>query len=275
MQPFPAIAGLVCAFLSATSAFAADPAVDVSVTLQKIATGEHRSPENIARNQFRHPVETLSFFGIRPDMTVVEISPGGGGWYTEILAPFLRDQGKLIAASYDASSEVEYYRVNAAKYLDKLKARPDLYDRVTVTEFMPPKKSVLATDGSVDMVVTFRNVHNWIEAGNEQQVFSAFFKALKKGGILGLVEHRGKPGNVGKKWAELGYIPEAETIRLAEQAGFKLADRSEVNANPKDTKDYPKGVWTLPPTLEEGEKDREKYLAIGESDRMTLKFIKP
>ncbi len=256
-------------------AVAADPAKVVSDALQKIATGEHRSAENISRNQHRHPVETLSFFGIRPDMTVVEISPGGGGWYTEVLAPFLRERGTLIAANYDTSSEIEYYRMNAAKYLDKLKARPDLYDRVKVVDFAPPKKSGLAPAGSVDMVVTFRNVHNWINSGNEQQTFAAMFKALKAGGTLGLVEHRGNPDMVGKEWAKKGYVPEAETIRLAEQAGFKLVDKSEINANPKDTKDYPKGVWTLPPTLEEGDKDREKYLAIGESDRMTLKFIKP
>ena len=266
---------LILTFALLQSAFAADPAADVTTALQKAVTGEHRSPENVARNQYRHPVETLSFFGIRPEMTVVEISPGGGGWYTEVLAPFLREQGKLIAANYDSSSEIEYYRVNAAKYLDKLKSRPDLYDRVSVIEFSPPKKSELATAASVDMVVTFRNVHNWIEAGNEAQVFSAMFKALKPGGTLGLVEHRGKPDMVGKQWAKQGYVAEAETIRLAEQAGFKLAQRSEINANPKDTKDYPKGVWTLPPSLEEGDKDREKYLGIGESDRMTLKFIKP
>ena len=266
---------LILTFGLLQSAFAADPAADVTTALQQAVTGEHRSPENVARNQYRHPVETLSFFGIRPEMTVVEISPGGGGWYTEVLAPFLREKGKLIAANYDSSSEIEYYRVNAAKYLDKLKSRPDVYDRVSVIEFSPPKKSELATAASVDMVVTFRNVHNWIEAGNEAQVFSAMFKALKPGGTLGLVEHRGKSDMVGKQWAKQGYVAEAETIRLAEQAGFKLAQRSEINANPKDTKDYPKGVWTLPPSLEEGDKDREKYLGIGESDRMTLKFIKP
>ncbi len=267
--------GLVLTCGALQAAVAAEPAADVTTALQKAVAGAHRSAENSARDKYRHPVETLSFFGIRPDMTVVEISPGGGGWYTEILAPFLRAQGKLIAANYDASSDVEYYRVNAAKYLDKLKARPDLYDRVDVIEFAPPKKSELAPAGSVDMVVTFRNVHNWIEAGNEQQVFAAMFKALKPGGILGLVEHRGKPGMVGKEWAMKGYVAEAETVRLAAQAGFKLVERSEINANPKDTKDYPKGVWTLPPTLEEGDKDREKYLSIGESDRMTLKFVKP
>jgi len=275
MQIFPRITGTVAALMLTQVVLAGDPASDVAAALQKAATGDHRSAENIARNQYRHPVETLSFFGIRPDMTVVEISPGGGGWYTEVLAPFLREKGKLIAANYDSSSETEYYRMNAAKYLEKLKARPDLYDRVNAIEFAPPKKSELAPAGSADMVVTFRNVHNWIETGNEQQVFAAMFKTLKPGGILGLVEHRGKPDMIGKEWAEKGYVPEAETIRLAEQAGFKLVDKSEINANPKDTKDYPKGVWTLPPSLAEKDKDREKYLAIGESDRMTLKFVKP
>jgi predicted methyltransferase len=269
------VAGLVLSLGLLQSTVAADPAADVTTALQKAVTGEHRSAENIARNQYRHPAETLSYFGIRPDMTVVEISPGGGGWYTEILAPFLRAQGRLIAANYDSSSETEYYRVNAAKYLDKLKARPDLYDRVSVIDFAPPKKSELAPEGSVDMVLTFRNVHNWINTGNEQQVFAAMFKALKPGGTLGLVEHRGNPGMNVKEAAKTGYVAEAEVIRLAQQAGFKLVDKSEINANPKDTKDYPKGVWTLPPTLEEGDNDREKYLAIGESDRMTIKFVKP
>jgi len=269
------VAGLVLTLGLLQSAVAADPAADITTALQKVTTGEHRSTENIARNHYRHPVETLSFFGIRPDMTVVEISPGGGGWYTEVLAPFLRAQGRLIAANYDSSSETEYYRVNAAKYLDKLKSRPNLYDQVSAIDFAPPKKSELAPEGSVDMVLTFRNVHNWINTGNEQQVFAAMFKALKPGGTLGLVEHRGKPGMNVKEAAKTGYVAEAEVIRLAQQAGFKLVDKSEINANPKDTKDYPKGVWTLPPTLEEGDKDREKYLAIGESDRMTIKFVKP
>lgn len=267
------LTGLILAIALAHPA-AAD-AAEASVALQNLANGAHRTPENIARNPYRHPVETLTFFGIQPHMTVVEISPGGGGWYTEILAPFLRDQGRLVAASFDANSEIEYYRVNAAKYLDKLKGRPDLYDRVQVIEFGPPKKAELGPDGSADMVVTFRNVHNWIETGTEAQVFGAMFRVLKKGGVLGLVEHRGKPDMVGKQWTEKGYVPEGETIRMAEAAGFKLAEKSELNANPKDTKDYPKGVWTLPPTLQEGDKDRNKYLAIGESDRMTLKFVKP
>jgi predicted methyltransferase len=248
---------------------------DGGASLQKIIGAEHRSADNVARNRYRHPAETLAFFGMRPDMTVVEISPGGGGWYTEILAPYLREKGRLIAANYDSSSDSEYYRTNAARYLEKLKARPDLYDRVAVIEFAPPKKPGLGQDGSADMVVTFRNVHNWIENGTDAQVFAAMYKVLKPGGVLGLVEHRGNPDMVGKQWAEKGYVAETEVIRLAEQAGFRLAERSEINANPKDTKDYPKGVWTLPPTLEEGDKDRGKYLAIGESDRMTLRFIKP
>jgi predicted methyltransferase len=268
-------AGVITAAVLCLAVPVAAADAEVVSVLNRIITGEHRVPGNIARNQYRHPVETLTFFGMRPDMTVVEISPGGGGWYTEVLAPFLREKGRLTAANYDSSSEIEYYRRNAAKYLDKLKARPDVYDRVTVIEFAPPKKPDLGPEGSADMVVTFRNVHNWIENGTESQVFAAVFKVLKKGGVLGLVEHRGNPEMVGKQWAEKGYVAETEVIRLAEQAGFKLADRSEINANPKDTKDYPKGVWTLPPTLEEGDKDRDRYLAIGESDRMTLKFIKP
>ncbi len=243
--------------------------------LQSAASGEHRSAAYIARNQYRHPVETLQWFGIRDDMTVVEISPGGGGWYTEVLAPYLRDNGRLIAASYDSDSEIEYFRRNANKYLEKLASGPETYDKVEVIEFAPPGKSELAPAGSADMVLSFRNVHNWIEDGTAVEVFQAAYRALKPGGVLGLTEHRAEPGMVGMEWVKKGYVPEQEVIRLAEAAGLKLVDRSEINANPNDTKDYPEGVWTLPPTLALGEKDRAKYLAIGESDRMTLKFIKP
>ena len=248
---------------------------DVKEQLQQAATGAHRSPENIARNQYRHPVETLSWFGIRPDMTVVEISPGGGGWYTEVLAPFLREKGKLYAASFDSESEVEYFRNNAKKYLDKLAANPGVYDQVVVTEFAPPKKNKLEPAGKADMVLTFRNLHNWVNANVAEQTFTAMYKVLKPGGTLGLVAHRGEPRMVGKEWSEKGYVAQAEAIRLAEQAGFKFVASSEINANPNDTKNYEQGVWTLPPVYRLGDQDRDKYTAIGESDRMTLKFIKP
>lgn len=274
MKMSSSLAGLIISAGLLSPALAAET-TDHAAALQKAAAGDHRSAANIARNQYRHPVETLSFFGLRPDMTVVEIYPGGGGWYTEVLAPFLREKGKLVAASYDTSSGVEYFKVNAATYLDKLKSRPDLYDRVQVIEFGAPNKLSLGADNSADMVVTFRNVHNWVNAGTEAQMFGAMFKVLKPGGVLGVVAHRGTAEMTGKAWADKGYQSEAEVIRLAQAAGFRLEGKSEVNANPKDTKDYEKGVWALPPTLEDGDKDRAKYLAIGESDRMTLKFVKP
>ena len=272
MKVFPHLL-LSCLLLPLTKGVTAAP--DMHDKLERVVSGDHRSAENIARNQYRHPVQTLEFFGMRDDMNVVEIWPGGGGWYTEVLAPFLRDRGKLVAASYDADSSVEYYRKNAAAYGDKLQARPDVYDRVKVIDFQPPDKSDLGADGSADMVVTFRNVHNWLEADTAGQVFAAMFRVLKPGGILGLVEHRGVEGHVGKKWWESGYVPESEVIRLAQEAGFRLVEKSEINANPKDTKDYPDGVWTLPPVYRLKEKDHDRYAAIGESDRMTMKFIKP
>jgi len=243
--------------------------------LVKIAAGKHRSEANIARNQYRHPVETLNWFGLRDDMTVVEVSPGGGGWYTEILAPFLREKGKLYVASYDNESEREYFRRNAKKYLDKLAAHPDVYDKVVVTEFAPPKKTKLEPQGQADMVLTFRNTHNWIRADVAAETFQAMYEVLKPGAILGLVQHRGSPEMRGKEWAKKGYVEEAEVIRLATAAGFTLLDRAEINANPRDTRDHPEGVWTLPPVYRLKDQDRDKYTAIGESDRMTLKFIKP
>ena len=243
--------------------------------LNEIANGDHRSDAYKARNQYRHPAETLDWFGIRDDLTVVEMSPGGGGWYTEILAPYLRDNGEFYAASFDSESPVEYYRRNHRKFLDKLAARPDIYDKVNVIEFGPPNKPDLQPAGQADMVLTFRNVHNWLNNGTADQIFDAMFRVLKPGGILGLVTHRGGEHKVGEEWWKKGYLPEAEVVLLAQQAGFQLVDKSEINANPKDTRDHPKGVWTLPPAYRLGDEDREKYAAIGESDRMTMKFMKP
>jgi predicted methyltransferase len=243
--------------------------------LMAAATGSHRSQANIDRNAFRHPVETLSWFGIKDDMTVVEISPGGSGWYTEVLAPYLRENGKFYAASFDKDSKIEYYRKNAQKFLDKLAANPEVYDKVVVTEFEIGSKPELQPQGQADMVVTFRNTHNWLNGDIAKPTYDAMYKVLKSGGILGVVQHRGLPHMIGKDWSKKGYVPESEVIRMAEEAGFKLAGKSEINANPKDTKDYADGVWTLPPVYRLKDQDRDKYTAIGESDRMTLKFIKP
>jgi len=242
--------------------------------LEKVVAGSQRSAEHKARDQYRHPVETLLFFGIRDDMTVVELTPGGG-WYTEILAPFLREHGLLFAADYDPKSKEDYYRKSATEFAAKLKANPAVYDKVVVSVLQPPDKVLIAPDGVADMVVTFRNLHNWINEGQAETVLGAAFRALKPGGTLGLVEHRGNPKVTQDPKAESGYVNQDTAIALAKGVGFEFVASSEINANPKDTKDHPEGVWTLPPGFALGEKDHAKYAAIGESDRMTLKFRKP
>ena len=245
-----------------------------ALKLEAAARGAHRSVDNIGRNAWRHPVETLEFFGLRDEMTVVEIWSGGGGWYTEVLAPFLRENGKLYAANYDGSTGREYFKRNAKKFEDKLASKPEVYDKVVVTALMPPASMEPAPAGSADLVVTFRNMHNWVRAGIDEAMFKAMYDVLKPGGILGLVAHRGDPDMVGIEWARKGYVPESEAIRIAEAVGFAFEGRSEINANPKDTKNYADGVWTLPPSFRRGETEKAIYEAIGESDRMTLKFVK-
>ena len=233
----------------------------------------YRSAENRARDSSRHPAQTLAFFGLRPDMTVVEVWPGGG-WYTEILAPLLKERGRLYTAHLDPASS-EYARRTVDDFRAKLAARPDLYDKVVVTTLAaPPAKPEIAPPGSADLVVTFRNLHNWMMFGWQREAFAAMHAALKPGGVLGVVEHRGDPRREQDPKAASGYVHEQYTIELIESVGFKLVGRSEVNANPKDTKDYEKGVWTLPPTFAAGAADRARYAAIGESDRFTLKFVK-
>jgi predicted methyltransferase len=242
--------------------------------LKATLASDHRSDDHKARDQYRHPLDTLTWLGIKENMTVVEIWPGGG-WYTEILAPFLKEQGTYYAAGFDAESETSYVRNGAQRFKDKLAANPELYNKATLTELAPPQKVDIAPEGSADMVLTFRNVHNWMNGGYAEEVFQAMYRALKPGGILGLVEHRENPAAEQDAKARSGYMTEEHTIQLAKATGFQLVDRSEINANPKDTKDYSGGVWTLPPSLRLKDVDRDKYLAIGESDRMTLKFIKP
>ena len=240
--------------------------------LKEIIAGDHRSVENKARDKYRNPLETLTFFGIRPDMTVVEIYPGQG-WYTEILAPFLKGSGTLYAAEHPGDPSYEAVQRSLEAFDQKVKASPELYGEMKRTKLT--KDGDIAPPGSADLVVTFRNVHSWMGAGTENEAFAAMFRALKPGGVLGLVQHRGDPNVAQDPKAGTGYVTEDYVIELAKKAGFELAEKSEINANPKDTKDYPKGVWTLPPSLRLGDKDREKYLAIGESDRMTLEFVKP
>lgn len=248
---------------------------DATVTqLKMVIAGSHRADAEKARDRYRHPLETLRWFGIKNNMTVVEIWPGGG-WYTDILAPLLKDHGTYYAAGFDPESKTEYMRKAAQKFQEKIAANAEQLGKTKVTVLAPPSKIDIAPEGSADMVLTFRNVHNWMAAGQAETVFKAMYKALKPGGILGVVEHRGNPNVPQDPKAASGYVREDHVINLAKDAGFKLVDRSEINANPKDTKDYAQGVWTLPPVLRKGETDREKYLAIGESDRMTLKFVKP
>lgn len=227
--------------------------------------GPHRSEENRARDQYRHPKETLEFFGLQPNMTVIEMSPGGG-WYTEILAPVLRDEGRLIAAIPDPERSPYGQR-----FVEFVESRPDIYDRVERVIFHPPEQLSLGPSNSADMVLTFRSAHGWINSGHVTQIFEAIFDVLKPGGVLGLVQHRGPEGID----PQTGYVPESTIIHLAEAAGFELEERSEINANPADDHDHPHGVWSLLPTLRDAGEDRDEWAAIGESDRMTLRFRKP
>lgn len=253
---------------------AAAPAVD-NTALDAAIAGDWRTPEFVARDQYRHPAQTLAFFGIRPDMTVVEITPGGG-WYAEILAPYLKEQGHYVAAVVDPMAIPEGgsrdYQQRSRDSLDKKFAEaPAQFERAAVVGY-DPKAPVLGEPGSADMVVTFRNVHNWRGGGQAEGMFKAFHDVLKAGGTLGVVEHRAN-GDVADD-DKTGYVGQDQVIALATAAGFELAETSEVNANPLDTKDHPNGVWTLPPGNNHPEEDREKYQAIGESDRMTLRFVK-
>jgi len=240
-----------------------------SIQFVQAVSGDHRSAKNKARDQYRHPQQTLEFFGFKSDMTVVEITPGGG-WYTEILAPALKGKGKLIGAHYPDTGEDNYYS-NSRKALEKKLATNPIFSEMTLSDFVPRQKSELAPAGTADMVLTFRNLHNWKEEG-VAQVFVDAHRALKTGGVLGVVEHRLPSGTDAEK--ARGYVSQEKTIAQAKAAGFTLAATSEINANAKDIAVHPKGVWTLPPVLALKEENKEKYLAIGESDRMTLKFVK-
>ncbi|MDA7701570.1 methyltransferase domain-containing protein [Gammaproteobacteria bacterium] len=235
--------------------------------LERAVTSEERDPKNAVRDSSRHPLETLSFFGIKSDMTIVELSPGGG-WYTEILANFLHEPGKLIAAHFDPNSERAYYKRSRANFEKKMSAN-SMFDTVEMVTI----NSNLAEPNSVDAVLTFRNLHNWL-GSDMDLIFSNSYKALKPGGLFGVVEHRAKPGTSMEVMKKSGYVSEEHAIEIAKKHGFELVAKSEINANPKDSTDHPGGVWTLPPNLRLKDEDREKYLEIGESDRMTLLFKK-
>jgi len=264
---------LVCGLTSGVSA--ATPS-----ELQTWIDSPKRSLENKARDQYRHPGETLSFFGLKPTMSVLEIWPARG-WYTEILAPYLKSQGQLTIANFrknDGSIEDEkkqFWARLATKLDQDIAKNPEHFGNITVLEFDPPAQMSLGCVNQYDMVLSFRNSHIWNEQGYLLDVFRSFYDVLKPGGTLGLVEHRSSRLSEISSRAGEGYLDEYYVISVARQAGFVLEERSEINANAKDTKDYPKGVYALPPTLAMGNVDRQKYLDIGESDRMTLRFRKP
>jgi len=271
---------LYLATLLPIPADAAEHALDeaTSAALDSAINGEHRSAESRARDKYRRPKETLAFFGFRSDMTVVEIWPGTG-WYTEILAPALKGKGKLYAAQYSVNPPFSYQRRYFGAFLSKAGETPDVYRDVIITALDFPYQLDIAPPRTADLVVTFRNAHNWVGRGYHQLsaglAFQAMFDALKPGGVLGIVDHRWPDAGTEDPFSEDGYVSEERLIALAEAVGFEFAGRSDLNRNPKDTHDHPEGVWTLPPSLAMDDKDLEKYLAIGESDRLTIKFTKP
>ena len=269
-----AIAALLTAAVAACSAPAPDATAKDSAAkpgdaIAAAVAAPTRSPANIARDKYRHPAGTLAFFGVKPGDTVVELWPGGG-WYTEILAPLSKAGGGTL-----------YAAAPWEKGLNRLKewqgAKPDVYGALKLAEFPATGAGPKVPDGSADFVLTFRNIHNWRFGGkdNTAEAFRQIYAMLKPGGVLGIEEHR-LPEDMDSALEEKsGYMKRSSIVAFAEAAGFKLAGESDINANPKDTHDYPDGVWTLPPTLTKKDVDRDKYLAIGESDRMTIKFVKP
>lgn len=265
-QRFVATAALVALVVAGT------PLAAQSLSLEQAVKSPARSAKNVKRDTYRHPLGVLQFFAIKPDDVVVEILPGSGGYYMEILAPYLREKGKYYAANRDKLARPRYLK-DHQRMLDRIAAEKKTLGKVIVTKFNAGLHPV-APPGSADFVLTFRNLHNWVDRGQIDGALEVFHAALKKGGVLGVVDHRGRNDIPQEKQNKSGYIRQDYTIKLIENAGFKFTGSSEVNANPKDTKDHPKGVWTLPPALRLKQKDRAKYLAIGESDRFTLKFIK-
>lgn len=261
---------VVLAMLTAVP-FATALANDQS-TLAHLLKAPYRTQANVVRDVHRHPIETLTFFGVKETSTVVEILPGSRGYYLEILAPFLKDRGVYIAANRDEAAAPRYLE-DHQKFLARLKEDESVFAKVKVTKFNADRHEI-APAGSADFVLTFRNLHNWIERNEIDGALRAFHKALKPGGVLGVVDHRGRADIAQEAQMKFGYVREDVAIKLMERAGFKLAGTSPVNNNPKDTKDYPDGVWTLPPSFRLGDKDRAKYQAIGESDRFTHRYVK-
>ncbi len=266
MRILPTVAFLSLSLLSYGSLAATpDPALAAAIA------SPSRTPAFIARDSARHPAEELAFFGLTPNLHVVELWPGGGYW-TEILAPYLAAHGRYTVALPVGAGEEEDQTVE--RWRAKLAARKGALGPVHET-VAGPGHFTIAAPGSADLVLTFRNLHNWMEGGYAQDMLAACFKALKPGGILGVEAHRGRVDRAQDPKAASGYVREDYAIELAKKAGFELLGSSEVNANPKDTKDWVDGVWTLPPTLAQKDKDRARYLAIGEADNFVLKFRKP
>jgi len=265
---------VACATQSGSSPKLPQTDAPTAAAIDAALAGAHRSEANRARDVYRHPKQTLTFFGLRQDMTVVEVWPGAGGWYTEVLAPVLKEHGRYYAAEVAADPTSKNVTGTRDSYQKKLDSNPDVYGKVIVTGLGPDSMEI-APPASADLVVTFRNIHNWMGRDWAPKAFQAMYAALKPGGVLGVVEHRGNPSVPQDPKAMSGYVNQDFAIQLIESVGFKLIDKSEINANPRDTKDYEKGVWTLPPVYRLGDQDRAKYAAIGESDRMTLKFVKP
>jgi predicted methyltransferase len=255
---------LACGFSLGLSLSAGAQTPDPALAL--LVDGPQRSDANKMRDRYRHPLEVLTFFGVKASSNVVEIVPGNAGYWTEILAPYLKERGR-----YTASGDGER---DIAPLKARIAASPELYGKTTTSEFGGGDQDI-APPGSADFVLTFRNIHDWMRDGAVDAAFRSFYRALKAGGVLGLEDHRGRPDQPQDPQAKSGYVRQDYAVALAEKAGFKFIGSSEVNANPKDTKDYPEGVWTLPPTYRLKDQDREKYSAIGESDRFVLMFRKP
>jgi predicted methyltransferase len=251
---------------AATQSLTPDPALTQAIA------DPARSAKFTARDRFRHPAEELTFFGLKPNMTVVEVWPGSGYW-TEILGPYLKPAGHYYAAVTVRGESNEEDKTTAAWHT-RVEQKKDYFGTITITGLGKGHYDV-APPGSADLIVTFRNFHNWMDGGYADEALKGMYKALKPGGILGIEDHRGRNDQPQDPKAKSGYVRQDYTIEAARKAGFEFVAASEINANPKDTKDYPEGVWTLPPTLTLGDKDREKYLAIGESDNYVLKFRKP
>jgi len=280
-RTIPFVAAALLASTAGTATAGANSTVETE--LARALAGEHRAPAHQARDKYRHPIETLTFFGLRPDMAVVEVWPGSG-WYTEVLAPVLRQHGTLVAANFPPDAEPAFRATIGREFEEKLAAEPAVYDTVEVIPFHPPHYTSLGEPASADMVLLSRHFHNFIRGDIVQQVLAASYDVLRPGGILAIVQHRAEPDAVPEQERRTGYVQEQYVMESVKNAGFVLDGSSEVNANPKDVKAYPAGVWTLPPSLRHcrGMEDpaqraacEDKYLSIGESDRMTLRFIKP